>query len=79
MILFGFAFGRWWRWSILSGSIVWAVLLFATHSMEGSSVGMWFGAILFGAVNAALGVALFLLARMAVRAFRLGVDSVAKR
>ncbi len=70
MIVFGIVFGRWWRWSILAGGVVWALLLLATNSMAGSSGGTWLEAIFLGVANTAIGVAFFLLARLVVRAFR---------
>jgi hypothetical protein len=79
MIVFGFVLGRWWRWSILAGGIVWALLLIATHSMTDSSAGIWLGAIFFGAANTAVGVVLFQLARLVVRAFRPELKSAVKR
>jgi hypothetical protein len=69
MILFGLILGRWWRWSILAGGVVWSLLLIATHSTPDSSDD-WLGAFLLGAANTAVGVAVFQLARSGVRAFR---------
>jgi hypothetical protein len=71
MIVFGLVFGRWWRWSILAGGIVWAAVLFATRSMESSpSTSASFDAIFFGIANTAVGVGLFMLGRLASRVFR---------
>jgi hypothetical protein len=79
MIVFGVVFGRWWRWSLLAGGIVWVVLLLATHSMAGSSGATWLEAIFLGVANTAVGVGLFLLARLVVRAFRPVLDPAGKR
>ena len=70
MIVFGIVFGRWWRLSIPAGGVVWGLLLLATHSMPGSSDVAWLEAILLGVANTAVGGALFVLARLVVRALR---------
>jgi hypothetical protein len=79
MIAFGVIFGRWWRWSIAAGGVVWVLILLATHSMAGSSGAVWIGAILLGIANTAVGVALFLLARLVLRASWLALHPAAKR
>jgi hypothetical protein len=79
MIVFGFVFGRWWRWSILAGGIVWVVLLLASRWMGGSHSSAWVGAILLGVANTAVGAGLFLLARLVVRMFRPARGSAASR
>jgi len=70
MIVFGAVLGRWWRWSIPAGGVVWAVLLLATHAMVGSSPSIWFEAIVLGIANTAVGAALFLLASRVARTVR---------
>jgi hypothetical protein len=79
MIVFGVILGRWWRWSIPAGGVVWAVLLLATHSMVGSSPLIWFEAIVLGIANTAVGAVLFLLASRVVRAVRPVHDPAAHR
>jgi hypothetical protein len=80
MIAFGVIFGRWWRWSIVAGGVVWVLILLAPpHSMAGSSGAVWTGAFLLGIANTAVGVALFLLARLVLRASRLVLHPAAKR
>ena len=70
MIVFGAVLGRWRRWSIPAGGVVWAVLLLATHAMVGSSPSIWFEAIVLGIANTAVGAALFLLASRVARTVR---------
>jgi hypothetical protein len=65
MILYGLALGRWWKSAIVSGALLWTVLLVASGEME---VGwaLLLGAAL-GAANTAVGVAVH---QGVLRAFR---------
>jgi hypothetical protein len=64
MIVVGLVLGRWWRWTIPAAAVAWAVLLLAMDVIDGAS---FLAAIAFGAANAAVGAALFLLGRTAAR------------
>jgi len=55
MILFGLVTGRWWRLALIAAAIFWPVLLLVDGVM-GISADL-LAAALFGAVNAAVGVA----------------------
>ncbi|MET8311495.1 MULTISPECIES: hypothetical protein [unclassified Micromonospora] len=34
MILFGLAFGRWWRSTLIAAALLWPALLLGTHAMQ---------------------------------------------
>ena len=71
MILFGFAFGRWWKVSVPVAAVVWPIVL-AADGIE-LDVGLAFGAASLGAANAAAGAAVFTAVAAALRALRHGI------
>lgn len=56
MIVFGLIFGRWWRLALIAAAIFWPAFLLV-DGVIGISADL-LAAALFGAVNAAVGVAL---------------------
>lgn len=60
MILFGLAFGRWWKSAIISGAVLWPVILiFAGMARHADIVDgtVMLSAAVLGAANTAAGVA----------------------
>jgi len=53
LILFGLAFGHWWRTAVVIGALVWPLALLATNVMN-LELGL-LGAAALGMVNAGLG------------------------
>lgn len=54
LILFGLIFGRWWRSSLVVGTVGWPVLLLATHTV--SSLAETAGAAGLALLNTGVGV-----------------------
>lgn len=54
MILFGLAFGRWWRTAVVVGALGWPLVLIATDVMD-VEPGL-LGAAVLGMINTGLGV-----------------------
>jgi hypothetical protein len=65
LLLVGFVLGRWWRVVIPAAAIGWAVLLIVTGVDSGLSFAV--AAALLGAINVAVGVAVFQAARLTFR------------
>lgn len=72
MILFGLVAGRWWRFALIAAAVVWPALLIADGVM-GISADL-LAAALFGAVNAAVGVAVHRVLLGLVRRVRVGAS-----
>lgn len=70
MILFGLVTGRWWRPALVAAAIVWPVLLLV-DGVIGISADL-LAAALFGAANAAVGVAVHQVLLWLVRRVREG-------
>ena len=64
MILFGLVLGRWWRIALLLAAVVWPILVVSDPGIGASAIP---GAVLIGALNAAVGV---LVVQSVLRLFR---------
>jgi uncharacterized YccA/Bax inhibitor family protein len=68
MILFGLVFGRWWKTTLVAGTLGWSLLLLAggiLHSLQEVA-----GAAALGLANTLVGVAIHQLFLRLVRALR---------
>lgn len=68
MILFGLVAGRWWKTSLVAGTIGWPLLLFAQDILHAPREVL--GAAALGLVNTLAGVAVHQLALRLIRATR---------
>lgn len=68
MILFGLAFGRWWKTSLIAGALGWPLLLLVGDVLRSS--GEVVGAAALGLANALVGVTIHQLLLHLVRARR---------
>ena len=77
MIVFGLLTGRWWKTSLVLGTIIWVALLLPDGTITVAQVP---GAALFGLVNTGVGVAihqsiLWLVRRSQVERRQAGTDA----
>ncbi|GAB3942327.1 hypothetical protein [Micromonospora vulcania] len=68
MILFGLAFGRWWRSTLVAAALLWPAVLLGSSVMQ-TDVGL-LGASGLAVANAAVGVLAHQVILRAVRAMR---------
>ena len=67
MIVFGLVFGRWWKLAIAVGAVLWPTILVFTGVIGVADV---LGATALGALNTAVGVAVYQVALSLVRSIR---------
>jgi hypothetical protein len=69
MILFGLAFGRWWKWALVVAAILWPSLLWAEDVI--TTPGEAIVAAFLGGLNSAVGVGAH---QLVLRLVRVGRD-----
>ena len=73
MIVLGFAFGHWWRWSLPLLAVAWGLLILSAISW--TDPGLFLGAAGLGLANAAVGAVVY----QAMRGLVLGTLYLARR